>query len=213
MLKVNFLHICENAIVEQGSGNLSIIGIFATLELVKAAYREATDPVFNQTLNQLVRSDRRLNYETKANFAIAIPLIYSALLTFVEMIALNNLLAIPIRIQESNADKFAYKLCDMNALNGGVAFFEDEKIDPLFDIANKQFSPFVETDSTFGSVCQALTMCVDVPCFYIDKTIKRLYASTDITRWYYDYCRDAHHPGPSTRAYAIRKEIEARLQS
>ena len=31
MLKVNFLHICENAIVEQGSGNLSIIGIFENL--------------------------------------------------------------------------------------------------------------------------------------------------------------------------------------
>src|SRR3989338_876014 len=31
MLKVNFLHICENAIVEQGSGNLSIIGIFENI--------------------------------------------------------------------------------------------------------------------------------------------------------------------------------------
>ncbi len=31
MLKVNFFHICENAIVEQGTGNLSIIGIFENL--------------------------------------------------------------------------------------------------------------------------------------------------------------------------------------
>lgn len=31
MLKVNFFHICESAIVEQGSGNLSIIGIFENL--------------------------------------------------------------------------------------------------------------------------------------------------------------------------------------
>lgn len=31
MLKVNFLHFCENAIVEQGSGNLSIIGIFENI--------------------------------------------------------------------------------------------------------------------------------------------------------------------------------------
>ena len=28
MLKVNFLHVCENAIFEQGTGNLSIIVIF-----------------------------------------------------------------------------------------------------------------------------------------------------------------------------------------
>ncbi len=31
MLKVEFLHICESAIVEQGTGNLSIIGIFGNL--------------------------------------------------------------------------------------------------------------------------------------------------------------------------------------
>jgi len=31
MLKVNFFHVCENAIVEQGTGNLSIIGIFENL--------------------------------------------------------------------------------------------------------------------------------------------------------------------------------------
>ena len=36
MLKVNFLHVCENAIVEQGSGNLSIIGIFENLKIGKA---------------------------------------------------------------------------------------------------------------------------------------------------------------------------------
>ena len=126
---------------------------------------------------------------------------------------MNPLLTFFIRKQECNADKFAYKLCDMNGLNGGVAFFEDDKIDPLFDIANKQFSPFIETDSSFGSLCQTLTMCVDVPCFYIDKLIKQAFASTDITRWIYDYCCDADHPGPSTRAYAIRKEIKARLQS
>lgn len=31
MLKVNFLHVCEGAIIEQGSGNLSIIGIFENI--------------------------------------------------------------------------------------------------------------------------------------------------------------------------------------
>ena len=31
MLKVNFLHVCESAIVEQGTGNLSIISIFENL--------------------------------------------------------------------------------------------------------------------------------------------------------------------------------------
>jgi hypothetical protein len=28
MLKVNFFHICEKAIIEQGTGNVSVIGIF-----------------------------------------------------------------------------------------------------------------------------------------------------------------------------------------
>lgn len=31
MLKVNFFHVCEGAIIEQGSGNLSIIGIFENI--------------------------------------------------------------------------------------------------------------------------------------------------------------------------------------
>jgi len=31
MLKVNFLHFCESAIVEQGTGNLSIINIFENI--------------------------------------------------------------------------------------------------------------------------------------------------------------------------------------
>jgi hypothetical protein len=31
MLKVNFLHFCESAIVEQGTGNLSIINVFENI--------------------------------------------------------------------------------------------------------------------------------------------------------------------------------------
>ncbi len=31
MLKVNFFHVCENALIEQGTGNLSIIGIFENI--------------------------------------------------------------------------------------------------------------------------------------------------------------------------------------
>jgi hypothetical protein len=42
MLKVNFLHFCENAIVEQGSGNLSMIGVF---ENINAQSFPAVHPV------------------------------------------------------------------------------------------------------------------------------------------------------------------------
>ncbi|KKR42934.1 hypothetical protein A2356_02100 [Candidatus Nomurabacteria bacterium RIFOXYB1_FULL_39_16] len=31
MLKVNFFHVCENALIEQGTGNISIIGIFENI--------------------------------------------------------------------------------------------------------------------------------------------------------------------------------------
>lgn len=44
MLKVNFLHVCENAIVEQGTGNLSIIGIF---ENINATSFPATHPTMS----------------------------------------------------------------------------------------------------------------------------------------------------------------------
>ncbi len=41
MLKVNFFHVCESAIVEQGTGNLSLIGIF---ENINAQNFPATHP-------------------------------------------------------------------------------------------------------------------------------------------------------------------------
>ncbi len=44
MLKVNFLHVCENAIIEQGSGNLSLIGIF---ENINAQNFPAMHPVMS----------------------------------------------------------------------------------------------------------------------------------------------------------------------
>lgn len=31
MLKVNFFHVCENAVIEQGTGNISLIGMFQNI--------------------------------------------------------------------------------------------------------------------------------------------------------------------------------------
>lgn len=44
MLKVNFFHLCEKVVVEQGTGNLSMISIFENINVVKFP---AVHPIIN----------------------------------------------------------------------------------------------------------------------------------------------------------------------
>lgn len=116
------------------------------------------------------------------------------------------------RYNERNADKFAYTHGDDNALKGGIAFFESEKNDPLFNIENEKYSSFIKTDSLAGNVVQLVNSCATVPTFYISKGLGTLINSTYATRWMYDYCRGMTHPGAPVRAEAIRKEQSRRSQ-
>jgi len=118
-----------------------------------------------------------------------------------------------IRNQESAADKFAYSQADIDALYGGVSFFESKEMDPLFDIENSKRSPFVETNSTIGTMAQYYHGFFDEITFTIGKNIGLMWKSTDTTRWIYDYLRGSTHPGASVRAQNIKNEIYRRKHS
>ena len=117
------------------------------------------------------------------------------------------------RYQEANADKFAYQNGELATLLAGISFFENEKVDGLYNIENKKLSPFIKTDSPVGILTQSLANCVRVPLFCIEKGIKIAFKSTDATTWLYHYLIGSTHPSPSARAQAIRDEISRRLES
>ncbi|MBV8660524.1 MAG: M48 family metalloprotease [Candidatus Dependentiae bacterium] len=137
-------------------------------------------------------------------------LVTDSLLSITKIIALFCASIEIARCQESAADKFAYELGDINSLHGGVSFFENEEMDPLFDIQNTKWSPFLKVDSALGNTAQFLASCQEVPLFYIDKIIKTIYASTSTSRWMYNFFRDPIHPGPSVRAQNLKDEIAKR---
>lgn len=181
--KQEFILLHEAGHIEHGDMTqrfMNIIGAFAITETARALYKE------NNPLHTFSWYD-----------------------LYLELIAFTTLLNIPTRFQESAADAFAYSAGDMNALHGGISFFESEETDSLWDIENKKLSPFVKTDSIFGKLVQAFVAHKDEK----ELADKRWYKSNAILRWIYDYNHGATHPGASVRAQAIRDEIAHRLET
>ncbi len=177
---------------------LTLIGVFATLETVRAICR-------TYYANNSASQKANLSYEEQAIIKV-----YNDFMIFAEFIALDFILPVFIRAQEFAADAFAYKQIDENALKGGIAFFENEEIDPLFNIENQHYSPFIKVDSTTGTAIQQLVTYTEEPAFYREKAIKKMIASNSYLRWLYDYYRGSSHPGPSVRAQNIKNELASR---
>ena len=110
------------------------------------------------------------------------------------------------RSNEFAADEFAYTCGDEDSLKGGISFFTSEEIDPLFNIENKEISPFIPVDSTIGSLMQKWAKYNDEQ----EIVQKRFIASLSGLRWIYDFMNGATHPGPSVRVKNIEKELERR---
>lgn len=188
--KEEFILLHEAGHIEHGdifSRLVSIIGIFATLELLRAYYMSA-----NLNWNTLESYNRQ---NTANNLYII------ELLLFFPMIF--NMLS---RSHEKNADKFSYSQIDENALHGGISFFENEDIDPLFDIENKTVSPFIPVDSSFGKLMQVWANHED------QNQLTQLKAIKAIPIWhsFYKWMNASSHPYPSDRAQAIKDELAKR---
>jgi hypothetical protein len=109
---------------------------------------------------------------------------------------------------EIAADKFACDLADINALEGGITFFEDEKIDPLIDIEAESISPFIPVQSDIGAYIQSWIKTQDEQNLVNLKNVKLDPAARII----FDAQRDPVHPSPSIRAQRIRDEIARRKE-
>jgi hypothetical protein len=110
--------------------------------------------------------------------------------------------------QEFAADKFACDLADINALEGGITFFEGKNIDPLIDIEQEKVSPFIPVQSYVGSSIQSWTQSQDEKDLLNLQNIKL----NPGLRTQYDYERDPMHPSASSRAEKIREEIARRTE-
>lgn len=117
------------------------------------------------------------------------------------------------RYQECNADKFACENGSLQALQGGKSFFENRKVDWLYDLQNYTLSPYIKTDSLVGNLTQSIANCIRVPLFSIDKGIRSLFASTDATYYLYHFILAYTHPSPAYRAQTIQDEIARRLEN
>ena len=117
------------------------------------------------------------------------------------------------RYLERRADEFAYTNGDDKCLEGGISFFQSDLVDPLYNIENSKFSPYINVDSTVGTIAQGAASCVTVPAFYIGKTIGTMINSTDVTRWMYDAARGLSHPGAPARIHAVRQEQKRRFEN
>lgn len=203
-------HIEHNHIT---NGIVISICLFASVEALRAVYRMHHDRNNLRVFFNALESQNNLDSDT----ALVGKLGYDFFLCGLVWIGTFTIDAImPFivsRPQELEADKFAYQNADMQALQGGIKFFENADIDPLFNINDKQLSPFIKTESTVGNIAQNITSCFEAPFFYIDKNFKQMIASTYVTRWIYDYNRKSSQPGPSVRAQILKDEVARRKNS
>ncbi len=118
-----------------------------------------------------------------------------------------------IRYQESRADAFACRLADDKTLQGAIDIFEDEDMDSLYDIENKQITPYIANDSIVGKTVQTIVGPVE---FIINAAFYQMLLFTKSipeARWIYDFKEDAIHQGPSIRAKLIQDELAIREQN
>jgi len=120
--------------------------------------------------------------------------------------ALVNLL----RQQSAQADKFAYQLADTDTLQRALTLFENDEVDPLYDLENQTITPFVPTNSNIEHFIQTVVDPIDyVICYGWQQTGLAL-RSNFVTRWLFDLTQNMKQEGPFVRAQAIKDEIIAR---
>ena len=122
-------------------------------------------------------------------------------------------LAIILRYQETNADKFALEAADLQALQGGLATFENDEIDPLYDIENKTLEPHIPTNSYVGKFFQTCIGSIECIVGYAQLQYHLVMKSTKTTRWIFDLLHNQIQQGPSVRAQAIKSEIAKRQET
>lgn len=120
-----------------------------------------------------------------------------------------GLLAI-LRQQETHADEFARKLADNQTLKDALSLFEDEEVDPLFELETRTMKSYIKTKSTVGSTIQTVANPIEFSALLLIQQILLVVKSIPPARWLYDFKKDMTHEGPSIRAQKIKDELTRR---
>ncbi len=188
--KEEFFLLHEAGHIENGdmfSHLISIIGIFATLELLRAYHMS-----INLKWDHLESKDSQV--DAMNSFIIEFFIFFPIIL---KLLTPNY---------EKNADKFSYTQIDENGLHGGISFFENEDIDPLFNIENKTVSPFLPVNNSIGKLMQLSAYFDD----YCQLTQLQIIKDIPIFHSFYKWMHTSSHPYPSDRAQAIKDELAKR---
>lgn len=113
------------------------------------------------------------------------------------------------RFQEGQADDFACARAGQQELEGGIRFFENEEMDPLFNIENKKIVPFVETKSIVLKGLHKVALVFE----WLKLKQKQAIKKSPLRRWIHDYMNGPTHPSPSSRAQKIRNAIEVKQKA
>lgn len=227
LAKYEFILLHEAGHIEHNDIAVRLLTTFAMITSLHAAtalYKELSNEYFYQSLEQqanknsafFTRINRFIGFELfpegelGAKYSIEMAIAYRIFIIECYQQVGNFLTSMAVsRYQETNADAFAANNAELEALYGGVSFFENEEVDPLWNIEDKELSPFVEVDSTLGKIIQAyFEMCDEN-----DLQEKQDAKKNSLLRWWHDFCNGPTHPGPSTRAQALKDEIARRLKT
>lgn len=227
LAKYEFILLHEAGHIEHNDIAIRILTNFAMITSLHAAvalYKELTNEYFYKSLEQ--QSSENIAFFNCINNFIGFELFsegelgtkYSIEMELFHRIVMiecyqqvgNFLTSMAVsRYQETNADAFAAKNANISALYGGISFFENEEVDPLWNIENKKISPFIQVNSILGSLIQAYFIIRDENDLQKQKNAK----NNPLLRWWYDFCNGPTHPGPSVRAQALKDEIARRLET
>lgn len=168
------------------------IGLYATFETMKMLYTESTDEAskkaVEKALSGYISHDRTHQFLTSS----AMWMRYVAM-TFPELFAMGCIKLAWVRDQEAQADNFANTHAAMDALPGGIGFFQ-RLIDWYKDTIEATKNE-LEQDPTSLSFLSYFNMTAD-----------------EFARKVIYFGNDYLHPNPESRVQAIRDEIERRLK-
>ena len=177
---------------------ITIIGLLAATEGTEFIYNKIVQPVESKIKDP---ENRKYLYGL-----IEVP---GPLFTLKGLTTVSGLISI-LRYQEIEADKFACKLADSKTLQGTLPLFENDEIDPMFELEHKKITPFIKSNSQTREMLEAIVGPLEFAALLVIQQVGLLIRSNSITRWMYDFKKDMTHQGPSIRAQAIKDELKRR---
>jgi|GEM_PF-1536253 len=196
------LHMCEWLLLHE-AGHVELdynlnemfltIGLFSIFELIKMLYKESTDEASNKTI-ELFLSEYIATNATSKSLTNVVMWMRDVVMTYAELSIIGCIKLMWIRDQESQADSFANKHADTNALPGAISFFEY--------VLSFQQNNIEMLTSELEADEQSMSLLS-----YFNTT------AHDFAYQINNYATDPLHPSLDRRIQSVRDEMERRLKN